>query len=98
MWAVCGGFFITNFILCNWLPVLIEPVFENPVDNAQDVYDRDITIYMRPGNNIWMQQLSKLPNPFPELAERMYITSSYDEFDNISKYQMLKKESFLLDM
>ena len=35
MWAVCGGFFITNFLLSNWLPVLIKPVFEKPVNNAQ---------------------------------------------------------------
>ena len=34
MWAVCGGFFITNFILCNLLPILMKPVFEKPVDNA----------------------------------------------------------------
>ena len=33
MWAVCGGFFITNFLLSNWLPVLIKPVFEKPVNN-----------------------------------------------------------------
>ena len=35
MWAVCGGFFITNFILSNWLPVLMKPVFEEPVETAQ---------------------------------------------------------------
>ena len=35
MWAVCGGFFITNFILSNWLPILIKPVFEKPIDTAQ---------------------------------------------------------------
>jgi len=35
MWAVCGGFFITNFILCNWLPILVKPVFEKPVDSTQ---------------------------------------------------------------
>ena len=35
MWAVCGGFFITNFILCNWLTILIKPVFEKPVDTAK---------------------------------------------------------------
>ena len=38
MWAVCGGFFITNFILCNWLPVLIDPVFEKPVESAEEVF------------------------------------------------------------
>ena len=35
MWAVCGGFFITNFILSNWLQVLLKPVFEKPVDTTQ---------------------------------------------------------------
>ena len=36
MWAVCGGFFITNFLLSNWLTILIKPEFEDPVDTAQD--------------------------------------------------------------
>ena len=35
MWAVCGGFFITNFILSVWLTFLMKPVFDKPVDNAQ---------------------------------------------------------------
>ena len=39
--------------------------------------------------------MSKLPYPFPELAERMYITSSYDEFDNFTKYYALKEERSL---
>ena len=34
MWAVCGGFFITNFLLSNFVAVLMKPVFEKPVDNA----------------------------------------------------------------
>ena len=45
MWAVCGGFFITNFILAVWLELLVKPVYEEPVDTAQvqkrlyDCYD-----------------------------------------------------------
>ena len=35
MWAVCGGFFVTNFLLSNWLAILIKPVFEKPVDTVQ---------------------------------------------------------------
>ena len=34
MWAVCGGFFITNFLLSNFVATLMKPVFEKPVDNA----------------------------------------------------------------
>ena len=50
---------------------------------------------MHPGMEIWKQQMSKLPYPFPQLAERTYITSSWDEFDNITKYHLLEKEFFL---
>ena len=35
MWAVCGGFFITNFILSVWLTILMKQEFETPVDNVQ---------------------------------------------------------------
>ena len=35
MWAVCGGFFITNFLLANWLTILVKPVFEKPIESAQ---------------------------------------------------------------
>ena len=35
MWAVCGGFFITNFILSVWLTFLVQPVFEDPVETVQ---------------------------------------------------------------
>ena len=38
--------------------------------------------------------MSNMPFPFPEVAEKLYITSSYDEYDNITKYHLLKKESF----
>ena len=42
--------------------------------------------------------MSKLPHPFPELAEKIYISNSYDEFDNITKHDLLDKESFFYDI
>ena len=41
-----------------------------------------------------MQAMSKLPSPFPELAERSYIPDDWDEFDNITEYDVLEKVSF----
>ena len=35
MWAVCGGVGITNFLLGNYMAVLVDPVFEKPVETAQ---------------------------------------------------------------
>ena len=49
---------------------------------------------MPPGRDIWKQEMSKLPHPYTELAKRTYITNSYDEFDNITIYRLLGKESF----
>ena len=49
-----------------------------------------------PGGEIWKQVMLNLPAPFPELAERnFYIPSSWDEFDNITKYHVLEKGSVL---
>ena len=39
--------------------------------------------------------MSRLPYPFPELAEKLYIPSSYDELYNITKYDLLEKEGYL---
>ena len=38
MWAVCGGFFITNFILAVWLEFLIKPKLEPFVDSEHVIY------------------------------------------------------------
>ena len=35
IWAVCGGFFITNFLLAVWLELLVKPVLEEPVDTSK---------------------------------------------------------------
>ena len=51
-----------------------------------------------PGGEIWKQVMLNLPAPFPELAERnFYIPSSWDEFDNITKYHVLEKGSIYFD-
>ena len=58
--------------------------------------DGNITIYMQPGSDIWRQEMFKLPYPYPELAEKFFnIPSSDDEFWNITKYQLLEKETYL---
>ena len=113
MWAVCGGFFITNFILSNWLAILIKPVFEEPVDTVQvrlgselmvkmssgtqDVHERGLTVYMRPGYAVWRQVLTQLPSPFPDLGQGMTIASSWTEFRNISKHQAIVQGSVDVD-
>ena len=93
MWAVCGGFFITNFILCNYLKVLVKPVFEKPVDSSEDVVTRGLIPYMHPGTGVWKKVMSKMPDPYPLLAETMIISTSWPQFFNLSKYNTIEKES-----
>ena len=93
MWAVCGGFFITNFILCNYLKVLVQPVFEKPVDSSEDVVTRGLIPYMHPGTGVWKKVMAKMPDPYPVLAETMIISTSWPQFFNLSKYNTIEKES-----
>ena len=62
------------------------------------MFDRNISIYLSPGTEIWKQVMSTLPFPYTELAERLYIATSSDDFDNITKNHLLGKESFLFIM
>ena len=39
MWAVCGGIFLTNFLLSNFVAILMKPVFEKPVANTHVKYN-----------------------------------------------------------
>ena len=58
---------------------------------VQDMIDRNVSIYYKPGMEIWKHVMSKMPSPYPELAERIYIASSWEEFDNITKYDLVEK-------
>ena len=59
-----------------------------------DISFLQLPSHMYPGSEIWKQEMSKLPFPFPEMAEKSYITSSNDEFYNMTKFHALEKESF----
>ena len=44
IWAVFGGF-ILHFLLSNYLTVLLTPSYEKPVETAEDLVKRNITLY-----------------------------------------------------
>ena len=50
-------------------------------------------MFMAPGTEILIQMMSDLSYPFPELVERTYITSSYDEYNSMTKTNVLEKDS-----
>ena len=57
------------------------------------MYDRNLRLYFGPGSEYWRYYMSTLDPPFPELANRTHISSSWAEFENMTKYDVLEKVS-----
>ena len=59
------------------------------------MYDKNLRLYFGPGSEYWRYYMSTLDPPFPELANRTYITRSWGEFENMTKYDVFEKVSVL---
>ena len=74
MWCVWGGFLL-HILECNYLTVLVKPVYEKPVDTAEDIIERGITILDSPGRESSIEALKKSPYPLTRaLAENTYVS------------------------
>ena len=74
MWCVWGGFLL-HILECNYLTVLVKPVYEKPVDTAEDIIERNITILDSPGRESSIEALKKSPYPLTRaLAENTYVS------------------------
>ena len=49
LWCVCGGF-LQHFYDSSFLDILLKKYYEDPVDSAQDVLDRGLTVIYPPGS------------------------------------------------
>ena len=73
MWCVWGGFLL-HILECNYLTTILKPVYEKPIDTAEDIIERGITIINVPGRES-MVEVQK-GSPFwlaRKLAENMYV-------------------------
>ena len=69
MWSVCGGFLL-YFLTSNYLSVLIKPSYDKPVETAEDVIARNLTIIDPPGTGSMVEADKKSPiSIVRELAE-----------------------------
>ena len=74
MWCVWGGFLL-HILECNYLTVLVKPVYEKPIDTAEDIIERGIKIIYVPGTESMVETLKKSPFPLTrKLAENTYAT------------------------
>ena len=70
----------------------MRPNFEEPLDTAKQMVDRNITLYFGPGQQMWKQfLLASSVIEYNILAENMIIADDWDHFDNISKYDVIKE-------
>ena len=73
MWCVCGGFLL-HILECNYLTVLVKPVYEKPIDTAEDIIERGLKIIDFPGTESMVETLKKSPFPLTrKLAENTYV-------------------------
>ena len=74
LWCVWGGFLL-HILECNLLTVLVKPVYEKPIDTAEDIIGRGIEVISYPGRESIVENLKKSPFPLTrELAENTYVT------------------------
>ena len=84
-------YFFSHILLCNILTVILRPNFEEPLDTAKQLVERNnITLYFWPGlddNKQWLQE-----SPIPEnriLGENAIIADDWDHYDNITKHDAM---------
>ena len=89
MWCVWGGFLL-HILECNYLTVLVKPVYEKPIDTAEDIIERGIKIIDVPNRESIVQTFRESPIPLTRaLAENTYVTK-------VCQF-LFQKESLLLN-
>ena len=74
MWCVCGGFLLHMFE-ANFLTILLKPTYEKPIDTAQDILDRGLTIIYSYGTESALEiKKNSHSNITRKLAERTIVT------------------------
>ena len=74
MWCVWGGFLL-HILECNYLTVLVKPVYDKPIDTAEDIIERGIKIIVSPGTDSIVESLKKSPFPLTrKLAENTHVS------------------------
>ena len=66
--------------MCNVLPVILRANFDDPVDSAQDIVDRNLIVVMAPWMDMWKQWFATHANPhYRKISETMIIAESWDQ-------------------
>ena len=77
LWCVWGGFLL-HILECNYLTVLLKPVYEEPVDTPEDIIERGLKIIMSPAAKALVEAAKKSPfEKTRKLAELSYVPTVF---------------------
>ena len=74
LWCVFGGFLLHMFE-CNYFTMLMKPTYEKPVDTAQDVLDRGLTVIYIPGSESLVEILKNSPSAVIRALAKMTVVA-----------------------
>ena len=79
LWYFCGGVLLWGFE-GNILSLMFKQVFEDPVDTAQDIYDRGLIPLVFPDGQHWVETFAQSNNDvYKKLAKTMVVPTDWDE-------------------
>ena len=77
-------------MLCNLLSTILRPNFEEPLDTAKQLVEKNITLYDGPGYELWKQFLLESYNPdYNKLGETYLISDDWDHYYNMSLHDAI---------
>ena len=76
--------------MCNVLPTILRANYDDPVESAQDIADRNLTLFDSPWTDMMKQWLSTHYNPlYRKISETMIIAESYDQFEDFLEHGVI---------
>ena len=73
----------SHILLCNLLSTILRPNFEEPLDTAKQLVEKNFTLYGGPGTEFWKSFLMESSIPeYNILGETYLIADDWDHFDN----------------
>ena len=75
-----------HMLLSNYLAVLTQPTYEQPIRNLDDFLASSKNVFIYPDGAIFVEFYAEFDDPkFNEMASRLYVSKDNDHYDQLSK-------------
>ena len=77
-------------MLCNLLTTILRPNFDEPLDTAKQLVEKNIILFDVPGGDMWKQFMLESPNPeYNKLGMTYIVADDWYHFDNMSLHGVI---------